>query len=107
MRLKSTNLEDLSPALAGPLPIHLDHGVAAFDGTVNGALDSPQFTGRVSLKNFTYEQQKFQAFAAAILGDDQARRCCRALMDVAAVDDVQRDLSPLLRASPTRPPGEP
>ena len=74
VRLKSSNLEDFAPAFDAPLPIRLDHGAAAFDGTVNGPFDAPQIAGRVSLENFVYDQQKFQAFAADVAMDKSSVR---------------------------------
>ena len=73
VRFHSTNLDDVLPALeAGAsharqeLPLKLDHGSAAFDGTVTGSLTSPQIAGHVALSSFLFSQEKIEAFRADI-----------------------------------------
>jgi translocation and assembly module TamB len=71
VRLASTNLDDFLPALrmlpiGAPrtLPVRLQNGSAAFDGTVTGALASPQIAGRAVLKNFIFSKETIDSLAA-------------------------------------------
>lgn len=73
VRLASTNLDDFLPAIqmsriGGPrtLPVSLQNGSAAFDGTVTGALASPQIAGRAVLKNFTFSKEAIDSLAAVV-----------------------------------------
>lgn len=76
VHLESKNLNDLLPALelassGGPasLPVKLENGVAIFDGTVTGKLNSPVIAGHLSVTNFVYEQEKVDSLAADIALD--------------------------------------
>ncbi|HXJ44330.1 MAG TPA: translocation/assembly module TamB domain-containing protein, partial [Bryobacteraceae bacterium] len=73
VHLRSTNLDDLLPALdlASPgapqtMPVKLQKGVAVFDGTVAGSLNAPQLTGHAAVTNAAYAQEKIDAAAADI-----------------------------------------
>jgi len=73
VRLRSTNLDDLLPALAmashGPpqaMPLKLQNGVAIVDIAVTGSLNSPQIAGHVAVTNVLYAQAKIDAIAADI-----------------------------------------
>ena len=71
VHLQSSDLNDLLPAVgilsnsARPaLPVQLQQGTAAFNGTVTGPLSSPQIAGHVMLQNFTCLREKIDSFAA-------------------------------------------
>jgi autotransporter translocation and assembly factor TamB len=73
VRLRSTNLDDLLPALelASPgspqaLPVKLQSGVAVFDGAVTGDLNAPQLAGHVAVTNIVYAQEKIDTLNADI-----------------------------------------
>jgi translocation and assembly module TamB len=51
------------------LPIKLDNGVAIFDGTVTGKLDSPVIAGHLSVTSLVYEQEKVDSLTADIALD--------------------------------------
>jgi hypothetical protein len=58
VRLQSTDLSDLLPALAmagenapTEIPLKLRNGSATAEGAVTGALDDPRFTGQVTVSN--------------------------------------------------------
>jgi translocation and assembly module TamB len=69
VRATSTNLDELLPAInalsnspVNSLPVHLKSGGASFNGTVSGALASPQIDGALSVTNFEYGGIDFNAF---------------------------------------------
>jgi translocation and assembly module TamB len=73
VKLASTNLDDLLPAMrmfaasAPPtLPLSLQNGSAAFDGTITGGLTSPQIAGRAVVKNFKYSNESIDSLAADV-----------------------------------------
>ncbi len=81
IRLQSTDLDDLLPALkivssssTPALPVHLTNGSARFDGTVTGPLASPQIAGHAMLQSFIYSREKFDSFAADVAARDSSLR---------------------------------
>jgi translocation and assembly module TamB len=81
VHLDSTNLDELLPAIevfstSAPraLPVTLQNGSAAFDGTVTGPLASPQIAGHVALKNFTLSQEPIDSLAADVALQKSALR---------------------------------
>lgn len=73
VRLRSTNLNDVLPALraasnsgTASIPIQLENGSAVFDGTVTGSLTNPQIGGHATLTNFIYSQEKIDSLAVDI-----------------------------------------
>jgi len=73
LHLRSTNLDDLLPALnlaphSSPqaMPIKLQSGVAVFDGAVTGGLEALQLAGHVAVTNAVYSQEKIDTLAADI-----------------------------------------
>jgi len=81
VRLQSTDLNDLLPALqlvssdAHPtLPVELQKGSAAFNGTLTGPFSSPQIAGHAALQNFTFLQDKIDSFAADVAIHDSGLR---------------------------------
>src|SRR5438876_9962580 len=65
VHLRSTNLDDLLPALElashsppQAMPLKLQDGEAVFDGAVTGSLNSPQVAGHVALTNVLYSQER-------------------------------------------------
>ena len=92
VRAKSTNLDDLLPALAmadanapKELPIKLANGSAIFTGRVSGSLDDPRVAGQTSLTNASIEGHTFDRFS----GDVEAGppQCAPATRDDCARDD--------------------
>lgn len=74
VRLQSTNLNDLAPALEilspgapAVLPLHLQNGEAMFDGTVTGPLSSPDIAGHAALERFVFSQQKIDSLTADVI----------------------------------------
>jgi len=81
LRLQSSDLNELLPAFAvvsntthPTLPVQLQKGSAAFDGTVTGPFSNPQIAGRVSLQNFTFLRDKIDSFAADLAVHDSSLR---------------------------------
>jgi translocation and assembly module TamB len=73
VHLETTSLADLLPAIemasgntSGELPIDLQHGSAAFSGTISGPLNSPQIAGHITLTNFVYSKTKVDSLTADI-----------------------------------------
>ena len=73
VRLQSTDLNDLLPALqlgsndAHPtLPVELQKGSVAFNGTLTGPFSSPQIAGHAALQDFTFLQHRIDSFAADV-----------------------------------------
>jgi translocation and assembly module TamB len=73
VRLASTDLDDLLPAIAlasdkppGEFPVALQNGAARFDGTVMGRLSDPRIAGRVAVTNFAVRGEKFDRLAADV-----------------------------------------
>jgi translocation and assembly module TamB len=81
VRLQSTDLNDLSPALevlshtAHPvLPVHLQKGSATFNGSVTGPLSSPGIAGHAALESFVYSQERIDSLAADVTLNDSSLR---------------------------------
>ena len=82
IRARSTNLDDVLPALAmfsdnapTSLPLKLDpakQGEAAVVGAVSGRLDAAQFQGQVSVTNASIEGHGFDRFTADVQASRQA-----------------------------------
>lgn len=82
VRARSTNLDDLLPALAmfsdhppSALPLKLDprkQGEVAVAGLVSGRLDAPQFQGQVTVSNASIEGHVFDRFTADVQASAQA-----------------------------------
>jgi len=82
IRARSTNLDDLLPALAmlsdsapAPLPVKLDRakqGEAAVVGVVSGRLEDLQFRGQVTVANASVEGHGFDRFTADVQASRQA-----------------------------------
>ena len=73
VRLRSTDLDDLLPALAmvetnppSEIPLKLPNGSVTADGSVTGALDDPRFTGQVTVSNGEIQGRRFDRFAGEI-----------------------------------------
>lgn len=73
VHLRSTNLDDLLPALElashsppQAMALKLQNGVAIFDGVVTGPLNSPQLAGHVAATHVLYSQEKIDTLAADI-----------------------------------------
>jgi translocation and assembly module TamB len=74
VRARSTNLDDVLPALAllddgapATLPLQLDRtkqGEAAVVGTVSGSLNDPQFRGQATVTNASIEGHGFDRFSS-------------------------------------------
>jgi translocation and assembly module TamB len=78
VRLRSTDLDDLLPALAlaeenppSEILLKLRNGSATADGSVTGALDDPRFVGQVTVSNGTVREFAFDRFSGDI---DATRR---------------------------------
>ena len=81
VRLQSTDLNDLLPALqlvsnatSPTLPVQLQKGSAAFNGTVTGPFSSPQIAGHAALQDFTFLRDKIDSFAADVAIHDSSLR---------------------------------
>ena len=77
MRARSTNLDDVLPALAmlsdsapKELPLKLNRGEATLNGTVSGSSDDPQFRGQAAVTSASVEGHSFDRFT----GDVEASR---------------------------------
>ena len=77
VRMQSTRLDDLLPALAmagenapKELPVKLNNGQGNFNGTVSGSLDDPQISGQITVTNAAIGGHAFDRFT----GDIQANR---------------------------------
>lgn len=73
VKLHSTNLNDLLPALAlasanapHSLPLALDRGSADLEGSLAGPLETPVFNGRVDVTNASMEGHAFSKFSSEI-----------------------------------------
>jgi len=73
VHFETTSLDELLPAIEmasrntpSKLPIELQHGSAAFNGTINGPLNSPQIAGHIALTNFIYSKKTVDALTADI-----------------------------------------
>ncbi len=73
LRARSTNLDDILPALAmldasapQTLPVRLNGGEAAVNGTVSGRLDDPQFRGEATLTKAIVEGHLIDRFTSAV-----------------------------------------
>ena len=73
VRLRSTNLDDLLPALAfaedhapTEIPLKLGNGTATAEGSVTGSLDDPRFIGQVTVTNGSIQGYGFDRFTGDI-----------------------------------------
>jgi autotransporter translocation and assembly factor TamB len=73
VRLRSTDLNDLLPALAmtesnppSEIPLRLRNGSATADGSVSGPLEDPRFTGQVTVSNGEIQGHRFDQFSGEI-----------------------------------------
>ena len=73
VRLRSTDLNDLLPALAmaeenppTEIPLKLRNGSVTADGSVTGPLDNPRFTGQVTVSNGEIQGHGFDQFTGEI-----------------------------------------
>jgi translocation and assembly module TamB len=73
VRLQSTNLNDLLPALAmteenapSEIPLKLRNGSATAEGVVTGPLDNPRFTGQVTVNNGEIQGYGFERFSGEL-----------------------------------------
>jgi len=73
VRLRSTDLNDLLPALAmaeenppTEIPLKLRNGSATADGSVTGPLDDPRFAGQITVSNGTIQGHGFGQFSGEI-----------------------------------------
>ena len=73
VRLRSTDLNDLLPALAmaeenppTEIPLKLRNGSVTADGSVTGPLDNPRFTGQVTASNGEIQGHGFDQFTGEI-----------------------------------------
>jgi translocation and assembly module TamB len=69
----STDLDDLAPVAAlftgepvAPLPVRLTGGEARFDGTVSGALSSPQVSGKLATGPVRYSRWQIDGMAVNV-----------------------------------------
>ncbi|MBZ5594504.1 MAG: translocation/assembly module TamB domain-containing protein [Acidobacteriia bacterium] len=79
LRLETKSPDELLPALdmvssSAPheLPVQLQNGSAAFNGTITGPLRSPQIAGHIALTKFTYAQEKADSLAADITAQNSS-----------------------------------
>jgi translocation and assembly module TamB len=87
VRARSTNLDDLLPALAmaradapKELPIKLVNGNATFNGTVSGSIEDPRMTGQIAVANASVEGHSIERFSSAVEGDLQGLRLQRLVL---------------------------
>lgn len=73
VRLRSTDLDDLLPALAlvednppSEIPLKLRNGSATAEGSVTGSMDDPRFTGQVTVINGMIQGHGFDRFSGEI-----------------------------------------
>lgn len=73
VRLRSTDLGDLLPALAmagqnppSEIPLKLSNGSVTADGSVTGALDDPRFVGQITVSNGEIQGRRFDRFTGEI-----------------------------------------
>ena len=73
VRLRSTDLNDLLPALAiaednppSEIPLKLRNGSVTADGSVTGPLDQPRFVGQVTVSNGAIQGHGFDRFTGEI-----------------------------------------
>ncbi len=73
VQLRTSNLDDLLPALAlaedpapKELPLKLSNGTATADGVVLGTLENPHFQGDVSVTNGSVQGHAFDKFSARL-----------------------------------------
>ena len=64
LKLVSSNLNDLEPAVGKPLPIQLEGGSVSFTGAVTGKLASPRIAGHLQATNFALQDRPFDRFDA-------------------------------------------
>ncbi len=71
VKLQSQDLNELQPVLGHiDLPVKLEKGSVAFDGTVAGSLQNPRIAGHAILRNAVYKGQRIDSLA----GDFTAMR---------------------------------
>jgi translocation and assembly module TamB len=103
VRARSTNLDDLIPALAmadadapKELPIKLANGSATFNGQVSGPLDDPRVTGQAALTNASIEGHAFDRFNGEVDATRRGVRIQRATMARGATEVTgSGELAPL------------
>ena len=73
VRLRSTDLDDLLPALAmvennppAEIPLKLPNGSVTADGSITGALGDPRFIGQVTVSNGEIQGYQFDRFTGEI-----------------------------------------
>jgi translocation and assembly module TamB len=73
VQLRSTDLNDLLPALAiaedhppSEIPLKLRNGSVTADGSVTGSLDDPRFAGQVTISNGVIQGHAFDRFTGDI-----------------------------------------
>src|SRR6202021_3007933 len=67
VQASSRNVDDVLPAFAiTSLPVKLQNGQAAFDGSVAGPLDQPHIVGHASATNLAYAGRVFNALAGDV-----------------------------------------
>ena len=73
VRFRSTNLDDLLPALAlaeksppAEIPLKLTNGSASADGTILGTLEHPRFQGDAEVTNGSIQGHGFDKFMATL-----------------------------------------
>jgi len=69
VHVESRDLHDLAPILGqktAALPLTLQNGSVAFDGTAAGRLDDLHAAGRLTASHFAYEGRGFDAFSAGV-----------------------------------------
>jgi translocation and assembly module TamB len=73
VQFRSTNLDDLLPALAlmeqdapKEIPLKLNNGEVTASGTITGTLENPEFRGQAGITNGLIEGHSFDRFAATL-----------------------------------------
>jgi translocation and assembly module TamB len=76
IQFRSTNLDDVLPALAvleaqapREIPLKLNNGMATASGNVTGRLENPRFQGQATVTNGSMEGHAFDKFTADLIAD--------------------------------------
>jgi translocation and assembly module TamB len=71
--VRSRNLKDLLPAIGlfdptppASLPVDIVDGVASFEGMIQGPVQSPRITGKVTATNLVVANRRFDRFVSAV-----------------------------------------
>jgi len=79
LRLETTSLDELLPAIQmasssvpGELPVQLQNGSAAFNGTIAGPIRSPEIAGHIAVTNLIYSQVKIDSLAADVSAQESS-----------------------------------